>query len=111
MTRLPASVYTNELTKYLDEIGNNLCNDGIPIADSYYALLVRAQGTLTALQADFNYFPLTSQIPSLNIQTKVKPPLPMPSPLPMTNKPMTLAKREPQKQRKILCAYYAETPI
>ena len=80
MTWLPASVYTNELYKYLDEIGNNLCNDNIPIADSYYAVLVRAQGTLTALQADFNDFPLTNQIPSLNIQTKVKPPLPMPSP-------------------------------
>ena len=64
---------------------------GIPIADRYYALLIRAQGTLTSLQADFNDFPLTSQIPSLNIQTKVKPPLPMPSQLPMTNKPMTLA--------------------
>ena len=33
-------------------------------------MLVRASGTLTALQADHNDFDLPKQIPNLNIQTK-----------------------------------------
>ena len=79
--------------------------ENIPVADSYYAVLVRVTGTLTALQADYNNFTLTKQIPSLNIQTKMKPPLPIP------NKQITLAKHEyptqPQKRKEnitcVLC--------
>ena len=60
------------------------------MADSYYALLVRARGTLTALQADHNNFSLTKQIPNLNIQTKGIPQTPQ-----MTGpNQITLAKRE-----------------
>ena len=72
MTWLLGSAYTNELYSYLKEIGDNLCNENIPMADSY-AVLVRASGTLTALQADYNDFTLTKQIPNLNIQTKMTP--------------------------------------
>ena len=73
MTWLPGSVYTNELYSYLHEISHQYCHNDIPIADSYYAVLVRATGTLTALQADYSNFPLAKQIPSLNIQAKSIP--------------------------------------
>ena len=69
MTWLPGSNNNNELYSYLKEIGDKLCNEKIPVSDSYYAVLVRATSTLTALQADFNDFTLTKQIPSMNIQT------------------------------------------
>ena len=68
MTWLPGSTYTNELYSYLKEIGDNLCKEIIPVADSYYAVLVQATGTLTALQADFNDFMLNKPIPNLNIR-------------------------------------------
>ena len=71
MTWLPAPNYTSELYTYLNELSDNLCGKNIPVADSYYAVLVRASGTLTALQADYNNFTLTKQIPNLNIQTKM----------------------------------------
>ena len=58
MTWLPGSAYTSELYSYLKEIGDDLCNENIPVADSYYAVLVIAQDTLTTLQADFNDFTL-----------------------------------------------------
>ena len=48
----------------------------IPVADSYYALLVRASGTLTTLQTDHNNLNLTKQIPNLNIETKGIPQTP-----------------------------------
>ena len=48
MTWIPESSYESRVVPYLDEISNNLCKKNIPIADSYYALLVRASGTLTA---------------------------------------------------------------
>ena len=65
MTWLPGSNYTNELYSNLKEIGDNLCHEKIPLANSYYAVLVRVSSTLTALQADYNDFTLTKQIPSL----------------------------------------------
>ena len=40
MTWLPKSNYTTELYSYLKEVSDNLCNKNIPVADSYYALLV-----------------------------------------------------------------------
>ena len=75
MTWLPNSVYTNELYFYLKEISDQY-SQNIPVADSYYAVLIRASGTLTALQADYNNFTIAQQIPSLNIQTQ--PPSSMP---------------------------------
>ena len=48
MTWLPAPNYTNELQTYLYEVSDNYCGKNIPVADSYYAVLVRASGTLTA---------------------------------------------------------------
>ena len=48
MTWLPKSNYINDLYSYLEEVSDNLCKKNIPMADSYYALLVRASGTLTA---------------------------------------------------------------
>ena len=65
------------------------------MADSYYAVLVRASSTLTALQADYNNFTLTKQIPNLNIQTKGTPRTPQVS----APKQITLAKREYPAQK------------
>ena len=70
MTWILQSNYTTEGYTYLDEVSDNLCKKNIPVADSYYALLVRSSGTLTALQADHNDFDLTTQIHNLKIQTK-----------------------------------------
>ena len=70
MTWIPESSYESRVVSYLDEISDNLCKKNITVADSYYALLVRTSGTLTALQADHNDFDLPKQIPNLNIQTK-----------------------------------------
>ena len=87
---------------YLDEIIDNLCKKNIPVADSYYALLVRSSGTLTALQADLNDFDLTTHIPNLNIQTKG-----IPHTHQMTEpKQITLVKREshaPKQKESLLC--------
>ena len=99
MTWLPKSNYTNELYSYLKEVSDNLCNKNIPMADSYYALLVRASRTLTLLQADHTNFNLTKQIPNLNIQTKGIPQTPQI----LAPKQITLAKREssaPKQKRK-----------
>ena len=49
MTWLPGSNYTNELYAYLQEISDNHCQRNIPVAVSYYAVLVRANRTLTVL--------------------------------------------------------------
>ena len=102
MTWLPKSNYTNELYSYLEEVSDNLCKKNKPMADSYYALLVRASGTLTALQADYNNFSLTKQIPNINIQTKGIPQTPQ-----MTvPKQITLAKCEssaPKQKENITC--------
>ena len=95
MTWLPGSNYTNELYSYLKEVSDNLCIKNIPVADSYYAVLVRASGTLTALQADYDNFTLTKQIPNLNIQTKMTPQTPQVS----APKQITLAKREYPAQK------------
>ena len=61
------------MVPYLDEISNIYCNKNITVADSYYTLLVRLSGTLTALQADHNDFGTSTQIPNLAIQTKGVP--------------------------------------
>ena len=95
MTWLPGSNYTNELYSYLKEVSDNLCNKNIPVAHSYYALLVRASDTLTALQADHNNYTLTKQIPNLNIQTKGIPQTPQVS----APKQIILAKRENPAQK------------
>ena len=90
MTWIPESSYKSRVVPYLDEISNNYCNKNITVADSYYALLVRSSGTLTALQADHNDFEATTQIPNLNIQTKG-----VPHTQQMTEpKQITLVKRE-----------------
>ena len=66
MTWLPAPNYTNELQTYLYEVSDNYFRH-IPVADSYYAVLVRASGTRTVLQADYNNSILIKQIHNLNI--------------------------------------------
>ena len=90
------------MVSYLDEISDNLCKKNITVADSYYALLVRASGTLTALQADHNDFDLPKQIPNLNIQTKG-----IPQTHQMTEpKQITQVKREsytPKQKESISC--------
>ena len=70
MTWIPESSYESRVVPYLDEMSNNYCNKNITIADSYYALLVRSSGTLTALQADHSDFEATAKIPNLNIHAK-----------------------------------------
>ena len=106
MTWLPRSNYTTELYCYLKEVSDNLCIKNIPVADSYYAVLVRASGTLTALQADYNNFTLTKQIPNLNIQTKMTPQTPQVS----APKQITLAKRKKpaQKQKENIISILSE---
>ena len=59
MTWIPQNNYESQLNPYLDEVSENLYKKNIPMAESYYALLVTANGTLTALQADHNNFDLT----------------------------------------------------
>ena len=91
------------MVPYLDEISNNYCNKNITVADSYYALLVRSSGSLTALQADHNDFGTSTQIPNLAIQTKGVPyTQQMKEPI-----QITLVKRENQPPKEALsCLLY-----
>ena len=102
MTWILESRYESRVVPYLDEISNNYCNKNVTVADSYYALLVRSSGTLTALQADHNDFEATTQIPNLNIQTKG-----VPHTQQMTEpKQITLVKREshtPKQKESLSC--------